>query len=30
MEKEEFIDKEIDNSVDDENIYAEDARNILL
>lgn len=30
MEKEVIIGNDRDNSIDDENIYAEDARNILL
>ena len=30
MEKEVIIDKEIDTSIDNENIYSEDARDLLL
>tara|TARA_B100002003_G_C13829395_1_gene407760 strand:- start:428 stop:583 length:156 start_codon:yes stop_codon:yes gene_type:complete len=30
VKKEEIIDREIDNSIDDESIYSEDVRNALL
>lgn len=30
MEKEVIIDKEIDDSIDNENIYSDDVRNMLL